>query len=178
MTLATGQVLRQIHHHSRDAIWFGRRDGTWRFDDPSLTYGVIYLGRTTDSVLAEVLLRDPTMEIFLWSDVEARREALIRNVAPLQLATLHGPGLSYFRVQQADVVGPSYTVPQDISSRIHIEGNLDGIQYRSRFDSDELCIALFERAAHKIELLRQSLPLDKTMVRDFLRARGKRLAAR
>ena len=177
-TVAAGDVLRRVHHHSRAPIWFGRRDGTWRFDDSDRTYGVAYFGRTTAAALAETLLRDPGQDKVLWSDVASRREALIRAIQPLRLATVHGPGLSYFAIQQSDVVASAYDVPQAISARVHNETPLDGIQYRSRFDSDELCVALFERASPKIELVAGGLSLDRAMVSDFLRVRGKRLAGR
>ena len=176
--MATGDVLRRVHHHTRDPIWYGRRDATWRFDDPTRRYGVAYLGRTTAAALSETLLRDPRQDRVLWSDVESRREALIRVVQPLRLAMAHGAGLSYFSVQQGDVASAGYDVPQGISARVHNETMLDGLQYRSRFDSDELCIALFERASSKIELVVGGLSLDREMVGAFLRVRGKRLAGR
>ena len=138
----------------------------------------MYLGRSRDGVLAETLLRDPSQEKVMWSDVEARREAILRTIEPLQLAMAHGSGLSYLGVQQADVVSNSYAVPQSISARIYNETKLDGIQYRSRFDSDELCIALFERSSHKVQLLVRDLPIAETIIGEFLRARGKRLARR
>ena len=176
--MAAGDQLRRVYHHVHAPIWFGRRDGTWRFDDPDHIYGVAYFGRTTAAAFAETLLRVPGKEKILWSDVASRREALIRVIQPLRLVTVHGSGLSYFGVQQSDVVSSSYGIPQGISARVHNETTLDGLQYRSRFDSDELCIALFERASHKIELATGGLALDRAMVSDFLRVRGKRLAGR
>ena len=138
----------------------------------------MYLGRTTAAALAETLLRDPAQEKVLWSDVVNRRATRMETTASLRLVTVHGPGLAYLGIQQADVVSCSYEIPQKLSARIHAETKFDGLQYRSRFDSDELCVALFQRSSHKVCLLAEGLPLDRSMIRTFLEGRGKRLAVR
>jgi hypothetical protein len=138
----------------------------------------MYLGRSTAAALAETLLRDPAQDKVMWSDVMSRREAHVRIIERLRLATVHGTGLPHFGIQQADVVSSSYIVPQRISARVHAETSLDGLQYRSRIDSDELCVALFARATHKVELSAKGLSLGRSMIRDFLHDRGKRLAIR
>lgn len=121
-------------------------------------------------------MRDPSQDEIMWSDAETRRLATFSTRDNLVLAMVHGAGLAYHRVEQADVVAADYAAPQRISAHIYTLRGFDGLQYRSRFDSDELCIALFDRAAPKVELLREGEKLDRTYVRSFLRDRGKRLA--
>jgi RES domain len=68
-----------------------------------------------------------------------------------------------------------YTVPQELSLRIHDGFPVDGVQYRSRFDNDELCVALFDRADAKLELLVEGDRIDKGWARQILARRGYRL---
>jgi hypothetical protein len=49
--------------------------------------------------------------------------------------------------------------PQSLARRIHADFPVDGIQYRSRFDNDELCVALFDRADGKLGSI-PNQPLD------------------
>lgn len=171
--VAEGETLRRVHRHTRPAMWFGARDGGWRWDDPDHTYGVLYLGRTLDAALAETLLRSPEEKTVKREDIVVRREALFRVEKTLRLADLHGAGLSYWGRELADVVSRDYTVPQALSARIHNETQLDGIEYRSRFNSDGMCVALFERAADKIRELVSEIPLNEDAVRSFLARHGK-----
>ena len=136
----------------------------------------MYLGRSKEAALAEVLMRDPSQDEIMWSDAETRRFATFAARDSLVLAMVHGAGLAYHRVEQSDVVAADYAVPQRISAHIHTLRGFDGLQYRSRFDSDELCVALFDRAAPKVELLMEGEKLDRAYVRGFLSDRGKRLA--
>jgi hypothetical protein len=136
----------------------------------------MYLGRSKDAALAEALLRDPTQTYVFWSDATVRRLATFRVAEALELALVHGPGLAYHGVEQVHVVSSDYSVPQQISKKVHTSNLYDGLQYRSRFDSDELCVALFERAGGKVELLSDGETLERGYIRGFLQARGKQLA--
>lgn len=56
-TVATGQTLHRLHDAAVAALWYGRKDATWRWDDPHGKYGVLYLGKTLVGPFAETLLR-------------------------------------------------------------------------------------------------------------------------
>jgi len=88
----------------------------------------------------------------LWSRVQQKRQAAFKVLEPLQLAKLHGEGLEWFGVTAAQIAEADYAVPQSLARRIHADLPVSGIQYRSRFDNDELCVALFDRADGKLEL--------------------------
>ena len=57
--VAAGETLHRVHAANRGARFYGKRDATWRWDDPGRSYGVLYLGLTQDGPFAETLLRRP-----------------------------------------------------------------------------------------------------------------------
>lgn len=173
--IANGAVLHRVHGESREARWYGRNDATWRWDDPDCDYGVLYLGRSPVGALAETLLRTPADRDVLWSRAQQKRQARFRLLEPLQLAKLHGEGLAWFGVTAAEIAEGDYTVPQGISQRVHAVFPVDGIQYRSRFDNDQLCVALFDRADAKLELVVEGVSIDKLWASQVLSQRGYRL---
>jgi hypothetical protein len=181
-TIAVGEVLHRVHAASRGARFNGRKDATWRWDDPARGYGVLYLGQTPIGPYAETLLRRPGRAV-LWSEVAKRRLAHFRTLRPLQLADLHGPGLGWFGITIAEIAAGydkeanpvAYETTQAISARVYRETDLDGIQYRSRLDTDELCIALFDRADAAIDLVDEGCEIERAWVEKVLEPRGRYL---
>jgi hypothetical protein len=173
--IAKGAVLHRVHGHTRAARWYGRRDATSRWDDAGGEFGVLYIGRSPVGAFAETVLRTPRDRDVLWSGVEQKRHAAFNVSAPLRLAKLHGEGLAWFGVTASQIAESDYAVPQALSRRIHAAFPIDGIQYRSRFDNDELCVALFDRADARIELIAEGEPIDKAWTRQTLIRRGYRL---
>ena len=179
-TIATGKVLHRVHGALVAARWYGRKDATWRWDDPDGNFGVMYLGKTLTGPFAESMLRTPGDRDVLWDQVAKRRTASFVTTRPIRLAKVHGPGLGWFRTTAASVAADfdpvdnpgAYAVPQQISADIYKNTSLDGIQYRSRFDTDELCIALFDRADAAITLGAEGVPIGKDWTRELLAVRG------
>jgi hypothetical protein len=167
--------VHRVHSRRHRALWFGQRDARSRWDDPSGEFGVLYLGRSPVGAFAETLLRAPEDRDVVWSHVAQRRTATFRVVEPLQLMKLHGEGLAWFEVTAADIAEGDYAVTQRISSRVNGDVPVDGIQYRSRFDNDELCVALFDRAEAKIALESEGETIDPAWARAILGKRGYRL---
>jgi hypothetical protein len=179
-TIAAGQTLHRVHGASVSARWYGRKDATWRWDAPDGDFGVLYLGKTLIGPFAESLLRTPADREILWERVQRKRAATFVTTRTLRLAKLHGPGLAWFRTTAAGVsadfdpaiLPAAYSTTQTISAAVHAKSALDGIQYRSRFDTDQLCIALFERADPAIDLTAEHLPIDRDWTRSILKPRG------
>ncbi|MGW8191901.1 RES family NAD+ phosphorylase [Sphingomonas hankookensis] len=176
-----GETLHRVHAANREARFYGKRDATWRWDDPNEDYGVLYLGLTRDGPFAETLLRRPAQRSVVWSEVEKRRFARFRTVESLRLADIHGKGLGWEGVTIGAIAGDhdgktypgAYARTQAISADVHATTALDGIAYRSRLDPDQLCVALFDRANHKVELVDEGEPIDRPWVDDLLKAHGK-----
>jgi hypothetical protein len=182
-TIAAGKVLHRVHGARVQARWYGRKDASWRWDDPAGRFGVLYLGKTLVGPFAETLLRAPHDRDVLWDRVQQKRAATFTVTRALKLAKLHGEGLAWFETTAAAIAadtGPAgsaaaYATPQAIAGLVHGQTELDGVQYRSRFDNDELCIALFERADPAIALESEGAPIDKNWVKRTLAPRGYRL---
>ncbi len=178
--IAAGQVLHRVHAASASARWYGRKDATWRWDDPARNYGVLYLGKTLIGSLVETALRSPHDPMVLWDQVQKKRAAGFETTRPLRLAKLHGPGLAWFRTTVAGISADfdpaenpgAYTTTQRISAMVHATTDIDGIQYRSRFDNDQLCVAFFERADDALRLTQQGVDLPKLWVKEVLAQRG------
>lgn len=181
--VAVGEVLHRLHAANRGARYYGRLDGTWRWDDPDHVYGVLYAGKTQEGPFAETMLRRLKQTDIVWSEVEKRRWASFRVIKPLHLADMHGKGLSWQGVTVAAVAADHdgktypgiYAKTQAISAEVHSTTDLDGIAYRSRFDPDQLCIALFDRADHKIELIHEGDSIDRGWVDTLLHGHGKQV---
>ncbi len=179
--VAAGETLHRVHAAGNGARFYGKRDATWRYDDPTSKYGVLYVGLTQDGPFAETLLRRPDQKTVVWSEVEKRRFARFRTTEPLRLADVHGKGLSWEGVTVAEIAADhdgktfpgAYARTQAISAGIHATTDLDGIAYRSRLDPDQLCVALFDRADHKIDLVEEGQPIDRAWVDDLLEPWGK-----
>ena len=181
--IAAGETLHRVHHAANKARFYGKRDATWRWDAPAGTYGVLYLGASRDGPFAETLLRKPAQRAVVWSEVEKRRFARFRTTDPLRLADVHGKGLGWAGVTVAEVAADhdgktypgAYAKTQAISAEVHASTDLDGVAYRSRLDPDQICVALFDRADSKIELVEEGEPIDRAWVDDLLAPHGKHL---
>lgn len=180
VSIAAGEILHRIHGAAVDARWYGRRDATWRWDAPDGQYGVLYLGRSPVGPFAESLLRIPSERDLLWSTVSLKRAARFVVKRSLALADLSGAGVAWFETTLARIAEDpdpltkpeAYAEAQRISARVHAETSLDGIQYRSRFDPSELCVALFDRADDKIEVEIEGQTIDRDWARKILKPRG------
>lgn len=179
--IAAGETLYRIHVADRDARFYGKRDRTWRWDDPERRYGILYVGLTRDGPFVETLLRRPAQKALVWSEVEKRRFAYFRTIEPLRLADVHGKGLSWQGVTAAAVSADhdgatypgAYTMTQTISAEVYATTDLDGIAYRSRFDPDQICLAVFDRADSKIACVAEGEVIDRQWVDSLLDAYGK-----
>lgn len=78
---------------------------------------------------------------------------------------LEGKGLTSFGLSMDKVSGDRYAECQDLARRVHSRfANVDGIQYRSRWDTSELCWAVFERAQVKLGAVLGTQHLDDPAV--------------
>ena len=106
--------------------------------------------------------------------MESRRASRTAVKREMKLARLHGPGLVHLGIGADVVHGHSYAECQQLAMALwrHPDA-VDGIQYRSRWDNDCLCVALFDRAADALAEPDQSLSLaDPTISGPILRMYG------
>lgn len=142
--------------------YFGR-GAAHRYDAPDKSYGVLYLGPDLATALMESVFHKHQ-----WATVKKRTvsqtEVALRMVrfvnvqTDLYLADLAAPNVvaSQFGMNLAQLASRRYDRLQKISKTIHdlpgvaAQPRFDGIYYPSRNNPAASCIALFDRASHKV----------------------------
>ena len=153
-----GQPCFRIHRTIHNPLWFGpdkMAPVSGRFNGPSYEYGVCYFGRSVDVAFAETLLRNPAYRLLSRVDLDERSISTAHLTRDIRLVKLYGPGLSRLRITAETVHGPHDTCRKLALELWRHDESVDGIAYHSRFDDDELCVALFDRA-------RDGVAIDRT----------------
>jgi hypothetical protein len=148
------QVLWRVHPASFDPIWFGPAAGDppkGRFDAPCGEYGICYFGATSGVSIMETLVRGRKMSVIKPTELHDRALSSLSVATPLTVLQLEGKGLASFEISADAVSRGDYRSCQDLARRVYAEFDVvDGIQYRSRWDTSELCWAIFDRAKSKL----------------------------
>jgi hypothetical protein len=166
--LAVQSVLWRVHPHKKNALWFGRA-GKYRFDAPGDEYGVCYFGSSLGVTILETLVRGKRVPTIARTQLEGRDGSALSPTETLKVMQLEGAGLPSFGVSVHEVTGPDYTDCRDLSLRVWKEHpELDGIQYRSRWDNS-LCWAVFDRAERKFVSLATQWLGDTAVVNPAIR---------
>lgn len=163
VSLPTGQQLWRIHRASLAPVWFGPAPGDPprnRFDAPGGEYRICYLGDSAEVAFAETLIRQPRSRLLPRAMLDERSASTLRLQRDINLACVHGPGLVRLGLGADVAHGQPYDRCQGLAREIwqHAD-SVDGIQYRSRWDNDRLCLALFDRAADALGEPESTLPL-------------------
>ena len=151
LTIPAGAALHRFHSARRDPIFFDRSLGG-RLNAPDAGYGVLYSAKGPRGAFAESFLRTPGRRTLDPALQAAKAYAILQASRALTLINFNGPGLARLGAT-AEVVhgGLPYDIPQAWSRALHDHPiAADGLAYTARHDPDELCYALFERAAPAI----------------------------
>lgn len=169
-TLSVGEILYRIHRADRGPLYFGRAkdpEQRQRWDAPDGGYGVCYLAREESTAFVETLLRDLELDAVPETELAIRSLARVCIRDPIRLAEMHGRALRSHGADASVVQGP-YPVTWEWSAAIHAHPEEpDGILCRARHDDSGFTIALFERAADKIELLASTGLLNPARIHDL-----------
>jgi hypothetical protein len=155
VTLSAGEVVWRVHPHRLDPIFFGPAAGTPpanRFDAPGGEYRLCYLGETREVAVIETVIRSPgQVRVIPRSMLEKRDLSQLRVAADLRFAQLEGRGLTAFGLNARDLADDLYDGCRSCARSIwESYPDVDGVQYRSRWDNGKLCWAVFDRAAAKL----------------------------
>lgn len=149
-----GDTWLRIHRSDKEAKWFGPAPGeppTFRFDDPEGEYRVCYLGASLAASFSETLLRNPPRRLLSLRELRIRRVTAFRLTRDLRLVAFHSAGLVQLGLTARESHG-SYDVCGRWARVFWMHSDApDGIEYRSRHDDAEFCIALFDWASAAIE---------------------------
>lgn len=149
-----GQALWRVHPLELGPVWFGPGEGRpprGRFDAPDGEYGTCYFGATLGVSILETLVRGLKVPVIPRTELAARGGSAVAPAAPLRMLCFEGKGLSSFGASAHEVAGDDYAGCRDLARRVHgALPEVDGIQYRSRWDTSELCWAVFDRARGRL----------------------------
>jgi hypothetical protein len=148
------QVLWRVHRLTHEPLWFGPAPGRppqSRFDAPAGEFSVCYVAGTPGVAILETLVRGLKVPIISRSVLHGRGLSAIALAEPLRMLQLEGKGLASFGLSAHEISGPDLDECQELARRVHETlDDIDGIQYRSRWDTSELCWAVFDRARVRI----------------------------
>jgi hypothetical protein len=164
--VAAGELLQ---HASRVAyrgkqLYFGC-DGTNRYDDPDKTYGVLYLAADIPTALMESVFHKhrwrTARRTIARTEISKRMIRAVGVFKDLRLADLSAPGVmaSQFGLNLGQLASRNYRHTQKISADVHAHvapnGDIfDGVLYPSRNNYPAVCIALFDRAKAKVDVIK------------------------
>ena len=150
----TTQALWRVHRLDYGPLFFGPLPGEpprGRFDAPGGEYGVCYFAATLGVALLETLVRGRKVPLIPRGDLKVRSASSFALGEPMRMLQLEGKGLASFGLSAHEVSGHDVAACRDLARRVHEAlPDVDGIQYRSRWDTSELCWAVFDRARDRI----------------------------
>jgi hypothetical protein len=108
-------------------------------------FGVLYVGLSRAGAVAETLLRNPQRLMVATSQIMDRTATELACLRELRVVKLYGSGLQAVGTDNAISTGPYDPCGLWSDALWDHPDQPDGIAYQSRHDSNEICLALFER---------------------------------
>ena len=160
------QPLWRIHRTDHDPLWFGPTRGEpprGRFDAPNAEYQICYLGGSPAAALVETLLRGRQRRVIARSTLRLRTLTAIHPQRTLPLARLDGPGMVRLGTGGDIIHAADYSASRRLAFEVFQDNaGVDGLRYRSRWDSDCFCVALFNRAEPAVTAAPDGERLDRS----------------
>jgi len=172
--------LHRIHRAALGPVFFGPGPGvlpTYRFDSTNSRFGVLYVGLSRAGAVAETLLRNPQRLMIAMPDITDRAATELACRRELRVVKLYGSGLQAVGTDNSISTGPYGPCGLWADALWEHPDQPDGIAYQSRHDSNEICLALFERPGMTFDI-RSTKPLTAMLheIAAFLDAHGKSLS--
>jgi len=153
-------------------VYYGKK-GRYRFDDPRLEYGVLYVAQDPHGAFIETFgqLGDTTVALprsITTITLAARSLSELRAQRPLRLADLTGNGLAKIGADSRLFSGPWEAAQPWSRAIFEHPSQVDGIFYRSRHDPSRKSAAIFDRGVRWIEYSRTPWLSLASELRDIL----------
>ncbi len=116
-----------------------------RFDSGGGLFGVLYLGMSFEAAFAETIMRNPQRRMIRQSDLTTRSRCVVTANRAWRMVKLFDDGLAQVGTDNAISTGPYDPCGLWADALWRHRDLPDGIAYRSRHDSGQLCLAVFER---------------------------------
>ncbi len=140
--------------------------GTNRYDAPDKSYGVLYLAFDLPTVLMESVFHEhrwykQQRRTIALSEVNSRMVRAVGVMRELLLADLTAPNVmaQHFGLNLNQLSSRRYTHTRRVSATVHafVDDHgvdcFDGVLYPSRNNFPAKCVALFDRARHKVRVI-------------------------
>lgn len=162
-----GTILEHasLEQYRGQPLYFGAK-AKHRFDDPDRRYGVLYLAYNLQTALMESVFhehhwwKETEARELMRAEVQRRMIRAIKVVRDLTLCDLASPGAAAkaFGWNAARLVvrnGPRTRALSAQIARLKTKAGepFDGIVYLSRMNPGDRCVALFDQAAPKIQVI-------------------------
>jgi hypothetical protein len=161
-TWARDSRVVRIHAATHAPIFFSPAPGhppAGRFDSPAGRFRVLYAALHFEGAFAETLLRKPSLPLLSLSEIRARALTFLTITRQVRLVDLTGPGLSRLGLDARFLSG-GYEACGAWADALHGHPAApDGILHPSRLDPSQLCVALFDRIAPRLEAAGAAVPL-------------------
>jgi hypothetical protein len=153
VTVPRGITLWRVHRNENHPLWFGPPAGTpprGRFDAPAGEFGVCYFGESIGVAVLETLVRG-SRRLLDRADLESRAVSAVATGEPMRCLQFEGAGLPRLGIGAEQAHAASYADCQQMALDLFsAHPDVDGVQYRSRWDNSLLCWAVFHRAETKL----------------------------
>lgn len=142
----------RFHPARFDALHFGRV-GLHRFDDPTRSFGVLYLAENAGTAFLETFGHaTEAPNVVSLDEIGRRRLSRVSCKRHLRLVDLTGPGLARLNADGRLATG-SLDVARRWSAAFYAHPEEpDGILYRARHDPSRFAAAVYDRAASAVEV--------------------------
>ena len=165
LTLPVSTVSKRdyyrLNNSSYDSAIYFDKSGDGRFDEPSLSYGICYVGESLEAAFIECFGRDLGIRFVSEELLRMRNLFVINNERELKLVNLFGSGLAQLGMDSRVTGGGDYELSRSWSEAIYNHPDrVDGIRYYSRHDNTRLCCGLFDRTSSVLKENNQGNLID------------------
>ena len=151
----------RLNNSSYDSAIYFDKSGDGRFDEPSLNYGICYVGESLEAAFIECFGRDLGIRFVSEELLRMRNLFVINNQRELKLVNLFGSGLAQLGMDSRVTGGGGYDLSRSWSEAIYNHPDrVDGIRYYSRHDNTRLCCGLFDRTSSVLKESNQGNLID------------------
>jgi hypothetical protein len=160
--IEVSQFVR-IRRKGGDPLEFVHGEGP--FNAPAREFCILYAANTLACCLAEAVIRDRYIPVerpveIAPTELATREVVELGSTRPLRLIDLSGPGALRQAVPPDVAKGADYALSRAWSLALWAHPALpEGVLYRSRFDDDFLCVAIYDRARSALTTAR-TMPLS------------------
>ena len=136
--------------YAHDTLYFGRTSAG-RFNAPGGEYGTLYAALDAHAAFVETFGRDPGIRLVSRSALAESLHVRLRVNRMLSVVDLTGPSLRRLDGDTRVTTGDYRIAGQWGLALWQHPQRPDGLYWRSRFDDNRYCVALFDRARDALD---------------------------